>query len=601
MASELPIRIHRYRILDELGQGAMGRVFLAEDPNLDRRIALKVLSPRRVCEPDQEEELRQRFLKEARAAGGLSHPGIVTIYDADTDPETGEPYLAMEWVDGSSLRALLAGEGRLAIGTALSLAGQAARALDHAHRQSVVHRDVKPANLLLSGNGTVKVADFGIAKLVFAGDVTGAGRILGSPHYMSPEQVRGDPVDGRSDLFALGAVLYECLTGELAFGGTTLANVNYKIVSVDPRPPEIYNPAVPPALRAIVDRTLAKHPPDRFQTGAELADALAELEQELVPSGTLAATGTRRPARPGGRRVDDPSTLPLSGDTVGLPSEPRTGTETPATASPVPPEKAAGRRRWRLAAAVGLALAAGMLLSQVVGGPDFGGAADPEPAVATVPAQPPAAAPPPAAPSTARQAETPPPPPASSGPADAAEPADQQPWASSSAVLDVRDSLADFLDEPPPRPGPRNAPGPQAADAASSEPTADLRTRSGAAAPAPQTFLSAPPPAAPATLEIVHRTYLAQAYLSVWIDGEKALTAELDGGGVLRRTFWGRQLKRQISVPAGKHSVEVHVSGVSKPLETREIIDGDFTAGALKRLEVRVDSTRQTMQLSWKG
>ena len=160
-----PESIRRYRILSELGRGAMGRVYLAEDPRIGRRIALKVLSPRQLTEPGDEDELRERFLLEARASGRLIHPGIVAVFDADTDPESGDPYLAMEWVDGRNLRDLLKASGRVETARAVDLAAQVAAALDYAHRHHVIHRDVKPANLLVTRDGAVKVTDFGIAKL----------------------------------------------------------------------------------------------------------------------------------------------------------------------------------------------------------------------------------------------------------------------------------------------------------------------------------------------------------------------------------------------------------------------------------------------------
>lgn len=293
--THLPRQIHRYRILSEIGRGSMGRVYLAEDPNIDRRIALKVLSPQQICEPEQEAALRQRFLLEARATGRLSHPGIVTVYDADTDPMSGEPYLAMEWVKGRSLRAILEG-GPLPPASAVDLAAQVARALDYAHRREVIHRDVKPANLLVTDDDTVKVVDFGIAKLMSVA-LTLPGAVFGTPYYMAPEQVRGERVDGRTDLFALGSVLYECVTGRLAFGGETPASVNYKIVSVEPRPPGLYNPEVPASLRRVIDRLLAKSPWDRYRTGSELAAALAAVGEEL--DAAAAQDAERPPAAAG--------------------------------------------------------------------------------------------------------------------------------------------------------------------------------------------------------------------------------------------------------------------------------------------------------------
>ena len=290
-SSALPKQIHRYHILSELGRGSMGRVYLARDPNIERKIALKVLMPERLTGGDGE-ELRRRFLQEARAAGGLSHDGVVTIYDADTDPATGCPFLAMEWIRGSSLRALLRSGGSLAPERAVSMAAQVARALDYAHRRNVVHRDVKPANLLIAEGDRVKVVDFGIAKLV-SKSLTQPGEVLGSPYYMPPEQVRGEEVDGRSDLFSLGAVLYECLTGRIAFGGASVAGVCHKILTVDPRPIEIYNPDVPPSLQAVVRRALEKLPQERYRSGGELSAALETVGAELALGHSRVSSSSR--------------------------------------------------------------------------------------------------------------------------------------------------------------------------------------------------------------------------------------------------------------------------------------------------------------------
>ncbi|MCG8461901.1 MAG: protein kinase, partial [Holophagales bacterium] len=289
MPPELPARIDRYRILDFLGRGSMGEVYLAVDPKFDRRVALKVMSGHRLGEDDELEDLRQRFVHEARAAGRLNHPAIVTVYDADTDRETGWPFIAMEWVDGSSLRHLLRHQGPLGVTHTVELGARVASALSYAHGQGVVHRDIKPANLLLRSDGRVKVADFGIAKLVSSA-LTPTGQVLGSPNYMAPEQVKAEPVDGRTDLFALGVVLYEGLAGRPAFAAESLASITFKIVSVDPRPVKMYNPRVPAELEAVLQRALEKDPAARFQTGAEMAMALDAIAQKLDP-----AAGDPRP------------------------------------------------------------------------------------------------------------------------------------------------------------------------------------------------------------------------------------------------------------------------------------------------------------------
>ncbi|HSM14465.1 MAG TPA: serine/threonine-protein kinase, partial [Thermoanaerobaculia bacterium] len=286
---DAPVRIDRYEVIAELGRGSMGKVYLAHDPNTDRRVALKVRSARTDTEPEEERSSRARFLLEGRAAGRLQHPGIVVVYDADTDTETGQAFLAMEWIEGQSLATLLKRKGPMAWATAARIAGEVALALDHAHERGVVHRDVKPENILIGVDGRVKVSDFGIAKVVAAEPRTLAGEVLGTPHYMSPEQLRSDPLDGRSDLFSLGAVLYEMLAGVPPFPGDTIASVTYKIAWVDPQPPSIARDDLPASLEKIVLRLLAKAPDDRFARGREVADALAAV---IADPGETSRTAT---------------------------------------------------------------------------------------------------------------------------------------------------------------------------------------------------------------------------------------------------------------------------------------------------------------------
>ncbi len=306
MPPDHPEMLDRYRILSLLGRGSMGDVYLAVDPKFDRKIALKVMSAHRLGLDDEIQDMRRRFVHEALAAGRLNHPDIVTIHDADTDQATGWPFIAMEWVDGESLRSRLRRDGPLELHQALTLTARVARALDYAHRQGVVHRDIKPANLLLRRDDLrPKIADFGVAKLV-SSSLTLTGQVLGSPNYMSPEQVKAEPVDGRTDLFALGVVLYESLAGRPAFAADSLAGITFKIVNVDPRPVGIYNPQAPPALQGLLDRALAKEPGDRFATGAEMAEALDDLAADTAVD--------KRRARPSTKELTLPAGIPDSGD-----------------------------------------------------------------------------------------------------------------------------------------------------------------------------------------------------------------------------------------------------------------------------------------------
>ena len=265
-------RIGRYDLLEELGRGAMGVVYKGMDPTIGRIVALKTLSA--VGAGADLEQYRARFLIEARSAGRLNHPGIVSVYDV-TDDESGRPSLVLEFVDGVPLDKLLAEQG-LAFAQTLDVVCQVARALDYAHGHGIVHRDVKPANIMVTPDGQAKLSDFGIAK-IDSTSMTMAGQVLGTPAFMSPEQCTGAPLDQRSDIFSLGAVLYTACTGQRPFPGETFTSVAYNVVHEGPPPPSTLNPALPAELDAIVARCLAKLPDDRYRSAAELAAALDRL------------------------------------------------------------------------------------------------------------------------------------------------------------------------------------------------------------------------------------------------------------------------------------------------------------------------------------
>jgi serine/threonine protein kinase len=283
----------RYEIESEVGRGAMGVVYRGRDPKIDRPVAIKTIS---IFEQDSDEEqqFRERFLLEAKAAGGLSHPGIVTIFDVGEEPETRLPYIVMEFVEGRPLSRILGATERrkLPLGPALQLAQEIAEALNYAHGRGVIHRDIKPANILVTRDGHAKIADFGIAK-VSESQMTLPGRVLGSPAYMAPEQLSGEGVDARSDLFSLGVILYTILTGHRPFQGNSAATVISKVAHHDPIAVTILEADFPPALNRIVSRAIAKNPAQRYQTGAEMAADLQKLRtsRKLLDetAGSLAA------------------------------------------------------------------------------------------------------------------------------------------------------------------------------------------------------------------------------------------------------------------------------------------------------------------------
>ena len=292
-------QVGRYRIHERIGRGGMATVFKAHDPGIGRDVAIKFLHAS-LC---QEDEYRVRFLSEARAAGGLSHPNIVTVHDVGEID--GRPYMAMELIAGQTLSEVLAEQPRLPIRDVVVMGIQLARALDYAHARGIVHRDIKPGNIMrVDGTKTVKVTDFGIAHIESTGaeQRTRAGDVLGTPQYMSPEQARGERLDGRSDLFSTGIVLYQMLAGERPFKGEGLVALAVQIATVEPPPLERLRPEVPAAVRRIVTRCLAKQPERRFTSGKELADALVQ--------------GAHRDRR--GRAREEPPAHPAAAGEMGV-------------------------------------------------------------------------------------------------------------------------------------------------------------------------------------------------------------------------------------------------------------------------------------------
>ncbi|MBU1690856.1 MAG: protein kinase [Gammaproteobacteria bacterium] len=279
-------KLGRYEILSELGQGAMGVVYKAVDPLIDRTVAIKTINLN--LSNDELADFEERFNREAKSAGRLNHPNIVTIYDVGRADHVA--FMAMEYLEGRELKEIIASGEILQPGRAAEIITQVADALAFAHDHGVVHRDIKPANIMVLRNGSVKITDFGIAKMS-SGSRTQIGIILGSPKYMSPEQVAGKPVDGRSDIFSLGAVLYELLTGKPAFSGedSTLTSIMYRVMNEMPASPSDVNPSLPMAFDYIVARALAKAPENRYQSAREMANDLRNFRNL-----TATSTSTRK-------------------------------------------------------------------------------------------------------------------------------------------------------------------------------------------------------------------------------------------------------------------------------------------------------------------
>ncbi len=320
-------RLGRFEIVSVLGEGAMGVVYLANDGEIERSVAIKTLRALSEASPEARGDLEARFLKEAKLAGRLQHPNVVTVYDVGRDQDL--PFIAMEYVEGESLSRAARG---LNLAARLEIVRQVAQALQHAHERGVLHRDIKPGNILVTADRRVKVADFGIGKLLSSGtgDLTRTGQMLGSPAYMSPEQIRGEKLDGRSDLFSLGVVFYELLTGSRPFPGDSITTLVYQILHTEPRDPLELRADLPPATRDVFARLLAKAPDKRPADAADFLREIRKIESELqdvepTQALTLGAV-TRTPA------ATHPASTPSA-----RPTPPR-----PAPPAPAPGGRSAG-------------------------------------------------------------------------------------------------------------------------------------------------------------------------------------------------------------------------------------------------------------------
>ena len=302
-----PWLLGRYEIVAELGKGAMGVVYRANDPMLNRILAIKTINTEEAGHEGMA-EYEARFYTEAKAAGGLNHPNIIIIYDIGKSGHL--VYMAMEYIEGRELRELLAQGQPLPVVQAVDVAAQVAEGLAYAHQHQVVHRDIKPANIMITPQGRAKIADFGIARMRSSETRTQTGVILGSPKYISPEQVVGKRADHRSDIFSLGIILYECLTGATPFNGEGLSALMYQITNHDPAPPSSANLQVPVMLDYIIAKVLAKAPEARYQSAADFSNDLRECKSQLETgqAGAAPVLATTRP-------------IPLAPQAAAAPSE----------------------------------------------------------------------------------------------------------------------------------------------------------------------------------------------------------------------------------------------------------------------------------------
>ena len=354
----------RYQVVEEIGAGAMGAVFKARDPMMDREVAVKTIHASALVGP-LAEQYRERFTREARAAGRLAHPGIVTVFDAGVEGDT--PYLVMEYVPGRTLEEVLNSGERYPVDRVCELGQQVAEALAYAHANGVIHRDIKPANIQLTGTPErAKIMDFGVAKLTQA-QVTSTGTLLGTPAYMAPEQFTGMPLDGRSDLFSLGVILYWMATGDKPFSGDTITAVSYKIVHTEPIAPRQLNPGLPHTLEAVILKCLSKDPAMRYQSGEELAADLGTLRTSAtaasasgirnaapaVDTGTISTAATvplsasAQMRRSGMQVPPQAPAAPVAAQPAGAAAAPRTpAAEIPRRVTPAAPKPRANTKTW---------------------------------------------------------------------------------------------------------------------------------------------------------------------------------------------------------------------------------------------------------------
>ena len=298
-------QLGRYEVLGELGQGAMGVVYKARDPLIDRVVAIKTINLGLAM--DEKEEYEGRFYQEAKAAGRLNHPNIVTIYDVGRSGDVA--YIAMEFLEGRELRDVLKEGTLLPVVQVLNIVAQVAQGLAYAHEHDIIHRDVKPSNIMVIRDGNVKITDFGIARMASSSVRTQTGMVLGSPKYMSPEQVMGKNIDQRSDIFSLGVMLYEMLTGQAPFDGENVNAIMYQTLNAITPPPSTLNPSVPEMVNFIVAKALAKGVEDRYQNAKDFAVDLRTCCDTMPRSGQQVDISKA----PGGGEKRLPDTIEITG------------------------------------------------------------------------------------------------------------------------------------------------------------------------------------------------------------------------------------------------------------------------------------------------
>jgi len=583
--------VGRYEIIGELGAGAMSKVFLAHDPNLDRKLALKVLLRTWSLDPGEKIELEKRFLLEARAVGKLSHPNIVRVFDADTDPRTGIPYIAMEWIQGGSLASLLTSTGGLSGPHILKLLAQVASALDYAHQFGRIHRDIKPSNILLSTDGIAKVSDFGVAKIV-SETHTISGQVLGTPAYMSPEQVRDEPLDGRSDLFSLGAVLYQCVSGQTPFSGESLVQIVYKILNVDPRPLELPRTEAWLLLKEVVDRALQKEPTRRYESGSQFGEfidaARLALEQEedqmfrrldrdsvadgarTVRFPTPEAQGPVRRSPSGAtetvRLSETEIGRAVTSDSPSMGSPPAKGISSTTTVLPTTQK----RHRWSVGASALLLAVAASLVAAIRMGRD---------------------------PIDVERTTTPNPPAIRAATYSSAD--------VSNLDLNLPDAPPGFDTRQPSPAGPHSTIPPNSAseDATGDEPISILppSALSRTGGPAVENPRASKPKLDVLTpVTIMYRHKGGDANLQVFLDGVRIWNQRLQAAEGRKQKLFGYDSKAIVSIPSGEHALTLRLTDPARSIDASDTVVSRYTNGRKRSLRINLDSSDNEIRLRWK-
>jgi serine/threonine-protein kinase len=522
----------------------MGVVYKARDPQIERIVAVKTVSMWGQ-EIEEKKEFRMRFLNEAQAAGRLHHAGIVSIFDVGENPENQDPYIVLEYVSGESLNRVLAREKKLPVKKALQLASEIAEALDYAHEQGVVHRDIKPGNILVTEDGRAKIADFGIAKLNLA-HFTLPGRVMGTPAYMAPEQLSGEGVDGRSDLFSLGVILYALVTGHSPFQGNSATTVCFKVANREPVAATAFDLTLPPELDEVISRAMAKDPEQRYQRGSEFAEDLRRLQQIFDVGSTTTSLRLLSPeTKSTGTRTRQTVQLATGRHPVADMERAEKLVRNAIQTTPIRKIAFAG-------VALIVVLLAGVQTKVLVITPRLG--------------------------------------------------VNGLNIASNTSTVPSAERIQ-------PGAGPVTDPPPKAVTAAtdsSSVPTTSVKSK----ARKVRRFISAQPVSASepqmlmpfSNLDLAVQHQFKDATLFVWVDEKLALTRPLHGGTQKRMMVFNgiRGVDSEtLRIPAGRHALRVRALSADETIDLSKTVTAEFVGGGEKSLQVIIDKHNTAIHLTW--